>query len=86
MISGFAAGGRDVHAFSIAPAYFVVEKGGVQRGASIAAFNRIRGDQRGVTIGIFNWARRLNGVQIGLLNYAKNKKRFKLLPFININR
>jgi hypothetical protein len=83
MISGLAAGGQDVHAFSVAPAYFVVEQGGVMRGLSISSFNRIRGEQKGITIGIVNYARKLSGYQIGLINIANNKKRMKVLPFFN---
>ena len=86
MISGLAAGGEDVHAFSFAPAYFLIEDRGIQRGLSIAAFNRIKGEQAGFTIGIVNWARSLSGVQIGLLNYAGNKKRMKWMPLVNFGR
>jgi len=85
MISGIAAGGNDVKAFSFAPAYFHVDDHGVQRGVSISAFNRIKGDQNGLTIGIVNWARKLNGVQLGLLNFAGNKRSMKWMPLINWN-
>ena len=85
MVSGIAAGGHDVKAFSFAPGYFHVDDGGVQQGVSIAAFNRILGDQDGLTIGIVNWARHLNGFQIGLLNFAGNKDRMKWMPFVNWN-
>lgn len=85
MLSGLAAGGYDVKAFSFAPAYFVIEDGGVQQGVSISAFNRIKGDQDGLTIGIVNWARNLNGFQIGLLNFAGNKDRMRWMPFVNWN-
>ena len=85
MLSGLAAGGHDVKAFSVAPAYFHVDEGGVQQGVSISAFNRILGDQDGLTIGIVNWARNLNGFQLGLLNFAGNKDRMKWMPFVNWN-
>lgn len=85
MVSGFAAGGHDVNAFSFAPGYFHVDDGGIQRGVSVSAFNRILGDQNGLTIGIVNWARNLNGFQLGLLNFAGNKDRMKWMPIINWN-
>jgi hypothetical protein len=83
MLSGFAAGGMDVHAFSIAPAYFKVPPGGEMRGLSISSFNRIQGEQFGITIGIVNYAKKLSGYQIGLINIADNKERFRILPFVN---
>lgn len=84
MLGGFATGGHDVKALSIATGYFHVDEGGTQQGLSIAAFNRILGDQEGFTIGIVNWARHLSGVQIGLLNYAGNKRKMKWMPLFNV--
>ncbi len=81
-----AAGARDLAmgAF-IAPAYFRIEEGTL-KGVSISAFNHIRGNQHGLTIGIYNYARKLSGIQIGLLNYAANNPRgLRLLPLANAN-
>ena len=83
ILSGFAAGGEDVKALVFALGYFTVPKGGIQRGLSVSAFNRIQGEQAGFTIGIVNWARSLSGAQIGLLNYAGNKSSMKWMPLIN---
>ena len=85
ILSGFAAGGHDVYALSLAPGYFKIDHDGRQRGVSIAAFNRIRGVQEGLTIGIVNWTRQLEGIQIGLINGAGNKKRMRWMPFVNWN-
>jgi hypothetical protein len=53
-------------------------------GVAIGGYNRVEGVQRGLTIGIFNWARELRGVQIGLLNYAgNNEPPFRLVPILN---
>jgi len=53
-------------------------------GVAIGGYNRVEGVQRGLAIGIFNWARELRGVQIGLLNYAgNNEPSFRLLPILN---
>lgn len=83
ILSGVAAGGVDVHALSFAPAYFNVRDGGVMRGLSISSFNRIQGEQKGITIGIVNYARKLSGFQIGLINIAKNKSKFSVMPLVN---
>lgn len=53
-------------------------------GFSVAAYNRIYGEQKGLTIGIVNFAEELNGLQLGLINIANNNSGiFKILPFIN---
>jgi hypothetical protein len=54
------------------------------RGLSIAGYNEVRGVQVGVTIGVYNTADELHGVQLGLLNRAKNNAPpFRWLPIIN---
>jgi hypothetical protein len=55
-------------------------------GVSVSAYNRIRGPQRGLAIGLYNSAYELHGVQIGVLNRAKNNKApFKILPLLNVH-
>jgi hypothetical protein len=55
-------------------------------GVAISAFNHIKGEQYGITIGIFNYARELKGFQIGLLNYAANNQKWlRLLPLLNVH-
>jgi hypothetical protein len=81
-----AAGGQTVTGVLIAPAYARLEPGGTMRGFSVSAFNHMRGEVDGLTIGIFNYARTLNGVQIGLLNYAGNNRQgLRWLPFANVH-
>ena len=54
------------------------------RGVAIAAFNQIRGEQHGLAIGVFNSADELHGMQIGLLNRARNNRPpFRWLPIFN---
>jgi hypothetical protein len=56
------------------------------QGITAAAVNHISGTQHGLTIGLFNYARKLDGVQIGLLNVARNNPVWAtLLPGINLN-
>jgi len=79
-----AAGGQDVQGLVIAPAYFHVAEGGKVEGVSISAFNRVLGEQRGLAIGLVNYASRLRGVQIGLVNWADNNPAgLKVLPVAN---
>lgn len=56
------------------------------RGLSIAPYNRIRGDQHGITIGILNHARELHGLQLGLINHAGNNPGpLRWLPLLNFH-
>jgi hypothetical protein len=53
-------------------------------GVSVAGYNHIQRDQFGLTIGLYNRAPSLNGIQIGLLNYAgNNPPALRWLPLIN---
>jgi len=90
VISALAAGGHDVFAGVLAPAYFKIESDndgddmGEFRGVSISAYNHIKGSQRGLTLGVINTAWELRGYQIGVLNYAANNPRgLRLLPLFN---
>jgi hypothetical protein len=54
------------------------------RGLAFAGYNEVRGIQRGITIGVFNRADELHGLQIGLLNHAGNNSGiFRWLPLLN---
>ena len=72
VITGFGAGTDDFKGLALAPAYFVINPGGEMRGVSIAAWNRIQGTQRGLSIGLLNVADELHGLQLGLINIARN--------------
>ena len=85
-VAGVGAGGLEVTGLVLAPAYFQVEVGGTLRGVSVSAVNRIRGQQRGLTIGIVNIAEELHGLQLGLVNIARNKSSFSVLPIANFHR
>lgn len=81
-----AVGGENVRGFVFAPAYFRITNEGEMRGVNISGFNNVRGLQRGLAIGLFNFAHSLDGVQLGILNYAGNKRHGKLLPLVNYAR
>jgi len=79
-----AAGGLDVEGGILAPAYFKIEKGGRVRGITVSAFNHIKGDQHGLSLGVVNYAWEARGWQVGLLNYIRdNPSGLKLLPLLN---
>jgi hypothetical protein len=77
-------GGREVNALAIAPAYFRIDDGGTQRGVALATVSHIQGTQRGLTIGIVNYTWTLDGIQIGVINIARNNPSGrKVLPIVN---
>ncbi len=56
------------------------------RGVSPGAYNRIVGTQRGLTIGLLNYARALHGVQLGVLNIAGSHRGLaRVLPVLNLH-
>jgi hypothetical protein len=92
-----AVGGMEVKGIMIAPAFFrvgnddkndengVVEsEDGMMKGLSISAYNRIKGEQRGVAFGIVNYTRKIKGFQLGLINIVRdNPKGLRVLPIFN---
>ncbi|MBK6456056.1 MAG: hypothetical protein IPF87_08250 [Gemmatimonadetes bacterium] len=63
-----------------------VIEGGTLRGVGVSSFNYIQGTQRGLTIGIVNYARSLHGVQVGVVNIVRdNPKGRRWLPIVNWN-
>lgn len=92
-----AVGGLDLKGIMIAPAYFrvgggtrddengvKVEEEGVVSGLSVSAFNQIKGEQKGVALGILNYTKRIKGFQLGVINIVKeNPKGLRVLPIFN---
>lgn len=57
---------------------------GIFRGVAVSAYNNIKGDQLGVTIGIINRTHTIRGVQFGLINIVKeNPRGLRVLPLFN---
>jgi hypothetical protein len=53
-------------------------------GFSVSGYHRITGRQTGLVIGLFNSTDELDGIQIGILNIARNNSGiFKVLPLFN---
>jgi hypothetical protein len=84
-IAGFGAGaGGDITGFTFGPAWFKVNDDGRVKGVTLSAFNQVKGDQAGLSIGLLNYAWHADGLQIGVLNYvADNTKGLRLLPLFN---
>jgi len=83
-IAGLAIGGEDITGLSIALAHIRIENDGILTGVSAAAFPYIKGQLKGISFGIFNYAYEVSGVQIGILNYiADNPSGLKYLPIFN---
>ena len=88
ILSGVAAGSnQNISGFTVAPGWVAVgtkTTEGILNGVSISAINFINGKQNGITIGLFNKAYSVHGVQVGLVNYISSKSGLtKVLPLIN---
>jgi hypothetical protein len=78
-----AVGALDARAIVIAPVLFRIEPEGSFVGGSLSAVNYVRGSQRGLSIGVVNYARSLSGVQVGVINIIANQKSHPFLPIVN---
>jgi hypothetical protein len=82
-VGGLHVEGRWIHGLAISP---IRTRTWEMRGVSIAGYNRMKGDQFGLAIGLYNYAKRLHGVQLGLINNARNNKGLlRVLPIINVH-
>ena len=55
-------------------------------GVAVAPYNRVRALQVGLTIGVVNDATELHGVQVGVVNIARNNRGWKrVLPVLNLH-
>lgn len=77
---------RQMKGLAIAPAYLRVNADGDFHGIGLSAYNEVRGHTTGLTIGLVNYTRTLNGVQVGLVNVVReNPKHRQVLPIANWN-
>lgn len=88
MISGFAFAGYRVEAPQVQG--WVVPLATLQagrlEGVSLSAYNRVSGIQRGLAIGLVNYARELHGFQVGVVNVAGNNRGIaRVLPILNLH-
>jgi len=83
-VSILGAGGSDVHAIVLTGGYFKVDERGRFDGGALAGVNNVSGEQHGLTIGLFNYARTLHGAQVGLINVSDNDGRRRVLPLLSV--
>jgi hypothetical protein len=85
-IGGIGVGGETLKGIHLALGTVMVTNNGRMVGFSASAFNYFKGSQHGLAIGIVNYAYRLKGVQIGLVNIVRDNPRgMKVLPILNAN-
>jgi hypothetical protein len=85
-IGGLGAGARDVRGALVSAGWTRLDRGTL-RGLTVGSFNQMKGAQRGLAIGIVNFAEELHGAQIGLVNIAMNNPRAtRVLPILNVHR
>jgi hypothetical protein len=61
-----------------------VRSDGSLTGLACSAFNQVCGGQRGLSVGVVNYARTLRGVQIGVINRVRDNPRWRrVLPIVN---
>jgi len=73
-----------VRGFVVSPVMFRSLPDADVRGATVSGVNIVHGHQRGVAIGLVNFAQSLNGVQLGGINIVRdNPPGRRVLPVIN---
>ena len=85
-LKGLGSAGISIRTGSIRGAALasVLVKSHDLRGFSAGAVNYFDEYQAGLSIGIVKYAERLNGIQLGLINIAKNNTSYiKVLPIVN---
>jgi hypothetical protein len=60
------------------------ERNGYFKGGALATLSNIQGEQHGLVLGLFNYARELHGAQVGLINVSENGGHRRVLPLVSI--
>jgi len=81
--SPIATGALNAHAIVLSGLYFKIEEAGRFDGGAVSAITNIQGAQHGLTIGLFNYARELHGIQIGILNISDNDGHRRVIPVLS---
>ena len=83
-IAGIGVGARRIHGGVVTAGVLRIADGGSFRGVSInAAGSHIKGTQHGLVIGLINYARRVDGFQVGLVNIIGDAKQHPVMPLVN---
>jgi len=83
-MAGITVAGKELNGVQLALGTVRVVDDGRMSLFSASAFNHIQGTQSGLSIGLVNYARRLKGLQLGVINIVRdNRKSLRVLPLFN---
>jgi hypothetical protein len=85
-LAGIGVATSEAHAIVIAPGFFRAKRSdgdAKATGVFVATVNAVQGEQRGLSIGVVNFARSLKGVQLGVLNIVADGRSPRILPLAN---
>lgn len=84
-VGGIAVGGKQMSGVFLAGAFTKIVEDGRLRGVVASPFNHLKGTVTGLSLGIVNYAYRIEkGIQIGLVNIVReNKPGLRVLPVFN---
>ena len=83
-IAGLAIVGKELKGVQLAVGTVGITEEGRMSLFSASAFNYFKGTQSGLSIGLVNFAWRLRGLQLGIINIVKENPRYlRVLPFFN---
>ena len=81
-VAGYKIKADRITGLTVAPIWIDTES---LTGLTLTGYCRVNGTQTGVSIALVNDADYLNGLQIGLLNIARQNSGLSILPFINLH-
>jgi len=85
VVGGVGVSARNIRGVGLGGGTVQVENGTIH-GIVASAYNDIEGRQVGLSIGIYNHASALRGVQLGLLNVARDNPGWaRVLPILNLS-
>ena len=81
-LAGYKIEAKKITGLNIAPVWIETES---ITGLTVTGYCKVKGTQTGVSIALVNNAEFLNGLQIGLLNIARQNSGLNILPFVNLH-
>lgn len=85
-VAGLGIATTEANAIVITPGFFRAKRSdgdAKAAGVFVATVNAVQGEQRGLSIGVVNFARSLKGVQLGVLNIVADGRAPRVLPLVN---
>jgi hypothetical protein len=82
-VGGYRVKAREAEGFFVSALYTRTR---YLTGVAVAPYNRVRALQVGLAIGVVNDATELHGVQLGVINIARNNRGWRrVLPLLNLH-